>query len=81
VYTFPSPITNMTYVLNTEWANYSTADRYCRSQGGFLATYYTVREQVGWQANQGCTRPSLAPAWASLLSLCPVSRQGRHTLW
>jgi hypothetical protein len=37
----------MTYVLNTEWANNSVADRSCRSQGGFLATYYTVREQVG----------------------------------
>jgi hypothetical protein len=37
----------MTYVLNTEWSNYSMADRSCRAGGGFLVSYFTVREQVG----------------------------------
>jgi hypothetical protein len=44
----------MTYMLNTDWANQSVADRSCRSAGGILATYYTVREQVRGSCRHPC---------------------------
>jgi hypothetical protein len=46
VYVYVSPVTNATYVLNTSLTNYSTAAQVCNDNGGFLAAYGTIEEQV-----------------------------------
>ncbi len=46
MYNYTSPVTNLTYLLNTTMVSYSTAQSTCKNSGGHLVAWFSLDEQA-----------------------------------
>jgi hypothetical protein len=46
VYVYNSSLSKLSYILNTEPTNFSSAEDWCRTNGGHLASYTSLAEQA-----------------------------------
>jgi hypothetical protein len=67
---YQTPVTNLTFYLNTSYVSWQEGETMCKRNGGHLAAYSSAEEQVG------CCIPQAGPCAASHDQTLPAAAPG-----